>query len=134
MNQALDQQVRRRAADRCEYCRVPQSPFEFRFPIDHIIAQQHHGETVTENLALACSHCNLQKGPNIAGLVPDMRQLTRLFNPRTDVWDEHFRWEGAAIVGTSPIGRTTVQVLAMNDPAEVSLRELLFDEGELPAS
>jgi hypothetical protein len=131
MNQALDQLVRRRASDRCEYCRVPQLAFEFRLPIDHIVAQQHRGESVSENLALSCSHCNFQKGPNIAGLDPETRELTRLFSPRIDDWAEHFRWDGAAIIGITPIGKTTAQVLDLNDADQLELREDLLREGLL---
>ena len=38
------------------------------FQIDTIIAEQHAGQTVFENLALDCPNCNRYKGPNIAGL------------------------------------------------------------------
>ena len=37
---------------------------------DHIVAVQHGGETVSENLALACCDCNLLKGPNLASVDP----------------------------------------------------------------
>ncbi len=48
------------------------------FPIDHIIAQQHGGPTVLANLALSCLHDNSHKGPNIAGLDPLTKELTKL--------------------------------------------------------
>ena len=54
------------------------------FQIDHVIAEQHHGATVPENLALPCLNDNLHKGPNIAGLDPPTGLLTRLFHPRQD--------------------------------------------------
>ncbi len=50
----LDRRVRQRAAGRCEYCRLPQSPYAWTFPVDHIIARQHGGKTQLGNLALAC--------------------------------------------------------------------------------
>jgi hypothetical protein len=51
--------------------------------------------------------------------------LTRLFHPRTDVWNAHFRWQGAEILPLSPIGRVTVAVLCLNDPELVLLRSAL---------
>jgi hypothetical protein len=84
------------------------------------------GETVLGNLALACPHCNRYKGPNIAGLDPESGQLVRLFHPRTDIWTEHLEFDGERILGKTPVGRATVQVLAINarDPLRFRL-ELL---------
>lgn len=97
--------------------------------MDHIVAEQHGGETVPSNLALACPHCNRYKGPNIAGLDPDSGQLVRLFHPRTDLWTEHFEFEGPRIVGRTPVGRVTVQVLALNADDLLRFRAELLQEG-----
>ena len=92
------------------------------------------------NLALSCSGCNLYKASNIAGLDHETGRLTRLFHPRTDVWDEHFAWEGSVLVGKTSIGRTTVEVLNINHPERVRLRKLLIrlrvfpPERQAPAS
>src|SRR4051812_35102819 len=110
MANSLEQEVRTRANGLCEYCRRPQRTSKLTFPIDHVIARQHGGQTVSHNLALCCGRCNLSKGPNIAGLDPDSGRLTRLFNPRQDVWSEHFRQDGAVLVGRTDVGRTTVVV------------------------
>lgn len=56
MSESLDRRVRERAKNRCEYCKVPADISEFTFPLDHIIAQQHRGETTFDNLALSCPH------------------------------------------------------------------------------
>jgi hypothetical protein len=37
------------------------------------------------------------------------------------------------LVGRTAVGRTTVEVLAMNDPERVALRQELLDQGLLPA-
>jgi hypothetical protein len=132
MEKALDQQVRTRAKARCEYCLAPQSASKLTFPIDHVIARQHGGPTTAENLALCCGRCNLSKGPNIAGLDPHDGSLTRLFNPREDAWSEHFRYDGPVLVGLTAIGRTTVFVLAMNQPYQMAARQALIDEGVFP--
>ena len=73
-------------------------------------------------------HCNRYKGPNVAGIDSQTRELTRLFHPRVDEWNTHFRWNGAEVVGRSPIGRVTISVLFMNDPEVVWLRSTLAAE------
>ena len=83
MDPLLEDTVRQRAGETCEYCRMRQSFYPTgTFPIDHIIARQHGGPTVLSNLALSCLHCYSHKGPNIAGLDPLTKKLTWLFNPR----------------------------------------------------
>jgi hypothetical protein len=117
--------VRDRAGDQCEYCRSRQKdePF-FRFQVEHIIAKQHDGNDEPDNLALSCPHCNLHKGPNLAGIDPDTGVIAPLFNPRRQSWAEHFSYLAAVIVGTTPMGRATVHVLNlnMNDRMRVDLR------------
>ena len=47
-----------------------------------------------------------------------------MFNPRTQVWSEHFRWsaEGAYIHGITPTGRATVAALQLNNALAVEVR------------
>ena len=73
-------------------------------------------------------HCNRHKGPNVAGIDSETGELTRLFHPRADEWDRHFRRNGAEIAPFSPIGRVTENVLFMNDPEVVWLRSTLTGE------
>jgi hypothetical protein len=75
---------------------------------------------------------NSHKGPNIAGLDPRTKKLTRLFNPRRHTWERHFRWNGPYLVGRTVVGRTTIAVLAMNDPAVIEVRRALIEEGRFP--
>jgi hypothetical protein len=126
MDRALDQLVRTRAGGRCEYCLRPQSTSPIVFPIDHIIARQHRGPTTADNLALCCGRCNLAKGPNIAGLDPLTNSLTRLFNPRLDRWSEHFALDGPTIRGLTDIGRTTMELLDLNNPKQIGIRRLFL--------
>jgi len=56
-------------------------------------------------------------------------ELTRLFHPRHDRWDEHFRLDGARIVGRTAVGRTTIWLLEMNSAILCSLRASLIREG-----
>jgi hypothetical protein len=132
MDAALARQVRERARHTCEYCLMPQARYPAPFQNDHIIADQHGGPTVLHNLALACLHCNSHKGPNIAGRDPRTGKLTPLFNPRRHKWARHFCWDGVQITGRTPVGRTTVAVLNMNDSFLVELREALLHEGLFP--
>lgn len=88
MNQELARRVRERAGGCCEYCGIPQIALPLPFQIDHIIAERHAGQTVFENLALACPHCNRYKGPNIAGRDPESGAVVRLFHPRNDLFGD----------------------------------------------
>ena len=121
--------VRRRARYRCEYCQFPERFAELRFQVDHILPQKHGGSAELENLALACFRCNSHKGPNLSGIDPQSGRLARLFNPRRDIWREHFAWEGPRLIGLTPIGRATIAVLRINRPDAVLARASLMKEG-----
>jgi 5-methylcytosine-specific restriction endonuclease McrA len=62
MDTATRDLVRRRASERCEYCRLHQENSELKHHLEHIITKQHGGSDGAENLALACHRCNLRKG------------------------------------------------------------------------
>lgn len=129
MDNALRRLVRERALDWCEYCRVHQDDDSFyRFAMDHIIAEQHGGQTVAGNLAMSCFRCNLHKGPNIAGRDRKTGKLVPLFYPRRHKWSHHFEWDGPRLVGRTAIGRVTIVILAINHPDAVALRESLLQE------
>jgi hypothetical protein len=132
MDEVTREAVRRRAQGRCEYGHLPEAHVVTPFQIEHVIARQHRGMDTVANLASACLRCNLHKGPNLAGIDPKTKKLTRLFNPRRHAWSKHFRWEGAVLVGRTAAGRTTVEVLLMNDPERVALRQELIDQALLP--
>lgn len=136
MDEALAAQVRQRAGHTCEYCRLPEALYAGPFEIEHVIAKQHGGLTSLGNLANACLRCNKKKGPNLSGIdsQTSRTRLVRVFNPRRHKWSAHFRWTGAILVGRTAIGRVTVQLLAMNDPLRVALRQSLMDEGWVPPS
>ena len=121
-------QVRARAANRCEYCRLPVVASQAPFEVEHIIPRKHAGATEPANLALACLHCNRHKGVNISGLRYPGGVLVRLFHPRRDVWSRHFRVRDGWITGRTEIGRITVQILMMNNPTHVQLRRLWFTQ------
>ena len=132
MDKRLEQQVWLRAHFRCEYCHFPHEFAEYPFHIDHIIAEKHDGKTEQENLALSCFYCNISKGPNIAGIDSLTGDLTPLYHPRKQDWNEHFQWEGSILAGLTAIGRVTVHVLNINDAAALNVRRFLMAEGRYP--
>ena len=122
--------IRVRAGGCCEYCHVPDECDVQPFQLDHIRAQKHSGRTTSVNLAWACLPCNSYKGPNVAGYDPESLTLQPLFNPREDVWSEHFSWYGPFLVGLTAIGRTTIEVLRVNLPDRAEHRRLLMEGGQ----
>lgn len=129
MDKAVHKAVRARAGDRCEYCRFPEAFAELPFHMDHIIALQHGGPSVLENLALACCYCNRYKGPNLSGIDPESSNVVSLFHPRQQRWDDHFAWDGARLLAKSATGRTTIHLLQINRADAVAVRRLLIQEG-----
>lgn len=130
MNEALRQLVRERADGRCEYCRLPDAhPPAEPFHLEHIVARQHGGLTILENLAWACHRCNRHKGTNLSGVDPDTGAVVPLFHPRRDVWKEHFEVEGYRLRGLTPTGRATVWLLQMNAERRLDRRAELIRRG-----
>jgi len=129
MDAAVIREVWRRADGRCEYCQLSQEFDDRPFEIDHIRSQKHRGPAIASNLALSCFRCNSFKGSDISSIDVATRKLTPLFNPRRHKWARHFRWEGAYLVGRTPIGRVTVALLHINDELRVELREELIADG-----
>ena len=112
-----------RGKSRCEYCHLAQAGQEATFHIDHIIPISSGGRTISENLALACVSCSLRKGARLAVVDPQTGQEVRLYNPRRDSWYEHFEWEGAHVVGLTPVARATIEALDLNRPLILAIRE-----------
>jgi hypothetical protein len=112
-----------RAGGRCEYCRLSQIGQEATFHVDHVKPLAAGGETALENLALACVSCSLRKAARESAINPESGQEVRLYNPRSDVWSDHFRWDGVRLVGLTAIGRATIETLAMNRPLILAIRE-----------
>lgn len=129
MNAELRNFVRARAQNRCEYCRFPHDAQRLSFHVEHIIAKQHGGGDDGSNLAWACDRCNVHKGPNLCSIDPHTGQMVELFNPRRDVWADHFALNEAHIAGLTPTGRATVRLLQMNSRRRIEVRRELIEEG-----
>jgi HNH endonuclease len=123
----LRRQVRTRAGECCEYCRIPESASFATHQVDHVIAEKHGGETVADNLAMSCALCNSRKGSDLASIDADTGLLIPLFHPRNDRWAEHFRFvSGGMVQALTPIGRVTARLLQFNHPDRVAERSLLI--------
>jgi len=114
--------VIRRAENRCEYCHLSQAGQEATFHIDHIIPIASGGETVVENLALACVSCSLRKGAKETAFDSETNSEVKLFHPRLDDWHEHFRWNSAVLTGLTAKGRATIELLNLNRRLILAIR------------
>jgi hypothetical protein len=108
VNEALIRQAWARAGNRCEYSRIPHPYYRPPFQIDHIIARKH-----SDNLALACFHCNCHNGPNIASQDLESGEVVRLFHARKDTWRDHFQFarRGIQASGTTSDSRVAAALL-----------------------
>ncbi|MGB3612754.1 MAG: HNH endonuclease signature motif containing protein [Elainellaceae cyanobacterium] len=131
---SLRREVAQRAKQLCEYCRCPEAFSPDSFTIDHIRPRQIGGATASENLAWACFGCNGRKSTKTASVDPVTNKAVALFNPRKDIWQEHFAWneDATQVVGQTPCGRATVEALALNRIGVVNLRRLLAVAGLHP--
>lgn len=128
MTLRVSAQLRRRISEeagyRCGYCLTPQSLSGARLEIDHILPKSAGGQTIAENLWLACLSCNRFKGTQTHAGDPETGRRVRLFNPRKQRWRVHFAWsaDGTEIIGLTSCGRATVQALRLNREEIVRVR------------
>jgi HNH endonuclease len=124
--------VFKRAFFLCEYCLIHQSNSYLPLQLEHILSQKHYVWHSLLNLASACYLCNRLKGSDIATILPPDFSLIRLYNPRNDVWLEHFELSGSLILPKTKIGQATVKVLKLNSDERVLERMLLIEENLFP--
>jgi exopolyphosphatase/pppGpp-phosphohydrolase len=129
VTEQLRQRIRQRAKECCEYCLYPQGETAISHQIDHVRAKQHGGTDDEENLCLCCAICNRYKGPNLSSIDPETQDIVLLFNPRKQVWPQHFRLDEERIVGLTPEGRATVFLLQFNSEQRLLERRLLVALG-----
>ncbi len=121
----IERRVRHAARNRCGYCLSPQHLVMARLEIEHIIPISKGGSNDESNLWLACPLCNRYKSDKTTAVDPESGETVKLFNPRTQVWSEHFQWteDGLRIVGRTPTGRATVSALHLSeDPDAIEVR------------
>lgn len=131
---ALRDKVAAQAHHRCGYCLTAEAVVGAPMEIDHLIPESLGGLTEEDNLWLACSLCNDSKSNRIAAFDPITGEVIRLFNPRQQIWKDHFCWNntGDLIVGLTPVGRGTVAALNLNRPLLVLARQSWVSVGWHP--
>lgn len=126
----LHRLVASRADHLCEYCLIHEEDTFFGCEVDHIISEKHGGPTAAENLAYACVFCNRNKGSDIGSILLPLSsgRFSRFFNPRTDLWCEHFvldSVDGETIHASSEIGEVTARILGFNTAERLLERRAL---------
>jgi len=132
----LRRQVAEDAGHRCGYCLSDELLTGVPLAVDHIVPTAKAGETVRDNLWLACRPCNEYKGVETHAPDPKTGQLATLFNPRQQSWADHFTWsrDSSLVVGITPTGRATVAALHLNRPLLVKARRRWVAAGWHPPS
>ena len=127
-------QIEKRANGLCEYCKLPHDLSSSPFVIEHILPISKGGTDDIENLALACSACNGSKYNKTEAFDEISEKIVPLFNPRKEVWNEHFAWNDnfSEIIGLSDKGKATIQTLKMNRERTIRIRKFLFLVGKHP--
>jgi hypothetical protein len=130
----LRRAVQERARGLCEYCRSSMDLTGHEFTVDHIHPVSRGGTHDAANLCLCCFWCNSYKQVSTGGTDPRTGREVPLFNPRSDNWDEHFRWSptAARVIGRTAVGRATVQALHLNRPSLVQSRQVWARHGLHP--
>ena len=131
---SIRSKVEKRAGKLCEYC---QSPLKFSsdpFSIEHILPTSKGGTDDLGNLALACQGCNGHKSTKTEAFDAISQTTATFYNPRKDVWNEHFVWseDFTEIIGKTAKGRVTIKVLKLNRQRVMNLRRVLILAGEHP--
>jgi 5-methylcytosine-specific restriction endonuclease McrA len=117
----LRHKVRLAAQDRCGYCQSPQHLIPIPFEIEHILPITEGSTKTEENLWLACRVCNSFKHAKTHAIDPETKRKTRLFNPRKQIWAEHFE---SSEDKTEIIGKIVI-ALKLNNTRSVKMRKLL---------
>jgi hypothetical protein len=103
-----------------------------RFHLEHIIPQSRGGATELINLAWACPGCNLRKSDRTEAVDIVTGQLSPLFHPRQDDWNEHFAWRSFEVTALSATGRVTIATLDLNHSRRILIRQVEASFGLFP--
>ena len=132
VSQSLRDFVQQRADSRCEYCLMPHLNSQRKHEIEHILPRKHGGVSVRDNLAWACWRCNRHKGSDVGTFDAETTVFTLFFNPRAQIWAEHFRLEEAVIRPLTAEARVTARMLRLNDAARIEERQDLIEAALYP--
>jgi hypothetical protein len=130
----LKDKIRLTAKNRCGYCLTPQAIVSMPLEIEHLQPTAQGGTDAEENLWLACRNCNGFKHAKTHAVDPQTKIETHLFNPRTQIWNEHFEFneEKTEINGQTACGRATVTALRLNFELAVKARKIWVSTGWYP--
>ncbi len=130
----LKREIRNYFADCCAYCRTAEALTVTNFEFEHIIPLFAGGETVFENLCLACPSCNRYKATRQTAIDPNTQDEVKLFNPQQQLWADNFAWseDATEIIGLTSIGRATISALKMNRLQLTRVRKMWVKMGEHP--
>lgn len=126
--------VIKRALKCCEYCKSQDRYSPTSFTMDHFIPENLEGTSDFENLVYACFLCNRLKSNKLKVFDVTTDKWIPLFNPRKDIWGEHFSWsdDTTKIIGISIVGRCTVKALKLNREKLIEYRNCIIPFGEHP--
>ena len=127
-------QIAEEAKYRCGYCQTQEVVSGIPLTVEHITPKAKGGSDDNANLWLSCRLCNEKKGTLIEAMNPETGDLVSLFNPRTQMWANHFTWseDGMRIIPKTVVGRTTIDVLSLNDELRVCARAIWVKAGYHP--
>lgn len=135
LSAALVAEIRRQARYRCGYCLSSEILLGAPMEIEHLKPLAIGGTSSEENLWLACRRCNGFKSARTEAEDPITKQLTPIFNPRAQRWQDHFQWsvDGSMIIGLTPCGRAAVAALKLNAAGICATRRLWASVGWWPS-
>jgi len=127
------QTVNDRARKRCEYCQA-QRILIMDLEVEHVYPTSRGGNDDLENLCLACFGCNNSKSDFVTGVDPLTNEVNPLYNPRAQIWTDHFMWsaDGLNVIGITSIGRATVIRLKLNREVAITAPEYWVQAGLHP--
>lgn len=127
-------QIAEEAKYRCGYCQTQEVVSGIPLTVEHITPKAKGGSDDSANLWLSCRLCNEKKGTLIEAMNPETGDLVSLFNPRTQMWADHFTWseDGIRIIPKTIVGRMTIDVLSLNDELGVRARAIWVKAGYHP--
>jgi hypothetical protein len=80
-------------------------------------------------LLLLAVFFNGNKGTDLGTFLYNQEQIIRFYNPRKDIWTEHFEMIEGVIYGITDIGEITVKLFKMNKIERILERKLLIEGG-----
>ncbi|HIE29301.1 TPA: HNH endonuclease [Candidatus Poribacteria bacterium] len=130
----LRAKIMEEARYRCGYCLMQQIATNWILEVEHIIPTALGGTDDEENLWLSCPACNRYKGAKVKARDPETGRKVRLFNPRRQKWERHFRfsYDGTKIIGLTACGRSTIEALRLNNELAKQARAIWRNAGIHP--